>query len=343
METVYTLNPHHHLHTKGGHPENKRRLEAVAEMFEKTGISHDLYDATYEPAPYEALELVHFKNYLDELRVISERGGGELDQDTYATANSWVVACEAAGGLLAITQNVIEDDIDNGYGLLRPPGHHATRDHAMGFCLVNNVAVATEWARQELGLERALILDFDVHHGNGTQDIFYEDQDVMYCSLHQSPLFPGTGVADEIGAGSGEWSTVNVPLPEGTGDEGYRLAMREMIEPIVERFDPDCLFVSAGYDAHWKDPLAGMNLTVKGFTDLTYILMEWADRFCDDRLVLALEGGYNTDVLPACVRATIERLQDPTAEIHDPFGTPSQFDTPVEGLIEDLRALHGLP
>lgn len=342
MDTCITLTPHHHRHHKSGHPESRDRLEAVREMLESTEWPDHLQRLETAPASFQDLERVHFETYLDELRRVSDRGGGELDRDTYATGSSWEVVREAAGGVLGVTDAVVEGRTEAGFGLVRPPGHHAKPDSAMGFCLVNHVALAAVRTLEHHGADRVMIVDVDVHHGNGTQEMFYQDADVLYASVHQSPLFPGTGSADEIGVGPGEWRTVNVPVPERTGDEGYLAALRRVIRPAAESFDPDCIFVSAGYDAHWKDPIGGLNLSVNGFARCVTEIAEWADALADGRLVATLEGGYHVNALAASVRATLERLLDPTAPVDDPFGTASEPDRPIDDLLRDVEALHGL-
>lgn len=341
MHTCYALTPHHRLHTRSGHPESRQRLEAVGSMLEESGLADELDRLEARPATFEQLELVHFDTYLEQLRTISDQGGGELDPDTYATGSSWEVLREAAGAALAVTDAVCSGQAENGFALTRPPGHHAKPGSAMGFCLVNHAAVAAAHARQRHGLDRVMIVDFDVHHGNGTQEIFYQDAEVLYGSVHQSPLFPGTGSADEIGVGPGEWRTVNVPVPEQTGDEGYLAAHREVLRPAAEQFEPELLVLSAGYDAHWKDPIGGLHLTVDGFARCVSEIADWAETWCDGRLVTILEGGYHTEALAAAVRATLERLRDPEVAVDDPFGAPPEPDRPIDDLLRDVRALHG--
>lgn len=202
------------------------------------------------------------------------------------------------------------------------------------------MAIATRWAQQTFGLERVAIIDFDVHHGNGTQEVFYENPNVLFLSVHQFPHYPGTGRAEEIGAGRGRGTTVNVPLPAYTGDKGYLEAFRRLLGPVVRRFRPEVIFLSAGYDAHWRDPLGSMQLSVTGYAALVYEIMEWADAYCDGRLITTLEGGYDLEALSACVEATLTRLLDPTALVTDPLGPSPGEEVDVRDLLYELRLLH---
>jgi acetoin utilization deacetylase AcuC-like enzyme len=206
----------------------------------------------------------------------------------------------------------------------------------MGFCLFSNVAIATRWAQSVAGVGRVLIVDFDVHHGNGTQDIFYEDTDVMYMSVHQAPFYPGSGDADERGTGDAVESTVNVPLQAGAGDDVYLYVFREILRPRALHFDPELIFISAGYDAHWKDPLGGMQMTTKGFAELVRELSEWADTCCDGRLIAALEGGYHLNALAHSVIATLDVLNDGAAHVEDPIGSAPGEAPPLEHFLRRL-------
>ena len=237
---------------------------------------------------------------------------------------------------------VIRGDIPNGIALVRPPGHHAERARGMGFCLFNNIAVAAQAALDEFGLQRILIFDWDVHHGNGTQDIFYGSPNVLFMSTHQYPHYPGTGDWREAGAGAGAGYTVNMPLPAGVGDEGFARLLAEVVIPVVERFKPELILVSAGYDAHWRDPLAGLHLSLAGFWRLVEGIKGLADRLCGGRIAVMLEGGYDLKVLSQGVADTCRALLGDDAPGEDTIG-PSKWPEPsLDRLMAGLRKLHNL-
>jgi acetoin utilization deacetylase AcuC-like enzyme len=235
---------------------------------------------------------------------VAAQGGAWLDGDTVVLPDSWEVARLAAGAALAATDAVLDNRVARAFCLVRPPGHHATPTHGMGFCLVNSIAVAAAHALGR-GLERVAIVDWDVHHGNGTQDAFYTTDRVFFCSIHQSPLYPGTGLADERGEGRGEGTTLNLPLRPGGDDNTYRLVFAEQVEPAIRAYRPELILVSAGFDAHARDPLANMRLSEAGFAWLASRVLALATELSDGRLVALLEGGYDLDALAASVVATL--------------------------------------
>ncbi len=340
MTTAFGFNPSHGHHYEPGHVERPERLEAIREQLSSSPNWNRLQHVEPMAVDLDVARLVHRRTYLERLQQALQRAPARLDPDIYVQPESLTVALEAVGTLLAVTRAVLDGHADNGFAAIRPPGHHATPERAMGFCLLSNVAIVVRWAQQSFGVERVAIVDFDVHHGNGTQEVFYEDPNVLFISVHQFPHYPGTGRMEEIGEGRGRGATVNVPLPPFTDDAGYLEVFRRLLGPIVRRFRPEVLFVSAGYDAHWRDPLSAMQLTVAGFAQLVYELMEWADAYCDNRLVAALEGGYDAEALAAGVAATVARLLDPTAEIEDPIGPSPHEPADVRDLIYELRLLH---
>lgn len=339
--TGYSLRPDHARHAEAGHPERPARLDAVARAIELDPGLAAAHRLEGSPASREALERVHLPAYLDLLEAFCARGGGALDVDTYATAASYDVARDACGDLLHLVDAVLDGALASAFALGRPPGHHARPAQAMGFCLLSNVAVAARHA-QARGAERVLVLDVDVHHGNGTQEAFYDDPSVLVVSSQQADLFPGSGTILETGVGDGQGATVNLPVPAGTDDAAMLALYRAVVQPVADRFRPDLVLVSAGYDAHRLDPLGGLALSVAGLADLVGIGQEIAERWAGGRLVASLEGGYHPEALGACVAATLHRLQDPTATVRDPFG-PTRLPGPDPApLIEALRAIHGV-
>ncbi|HEX2570820.1 MAG TPA: histone deacetylase [Polyangia bacterium] len=296
-----------------GHPERPDRLVAIERLLDEGGLRARCQPVAARPATQEELERVHDAAYLRSLeqRVGVKGASGWLDPDTYYSPGSWTAALLAAGAAVELAERVHRGELDNALGLVRPPGHHATRDRAMGFCLLNNVAVAAGALRARGA--RVAIVDFDVHHGNGTQDIFYDDPDVLYASTHQFPFYPGTGDVDERGTERGRGTTVNVPLPAGAGDAAYQRAIDDVIVPAIARFAPDVLLVSAGFDAHRRDPLASMNVTEAGYVAMTRSLLGLAG----GKLVALLEGGYDLDALAASAAALLGvLLGDPAPPPH---------------------------
>ena len=338
--TVYSFRDDHTAHASPGHPERPARLFAIREAIEADAKLASLLRLRGQAASRTALERVHPAPFLDLLETFCDRGGGDLDVDTYATASSYRIALETCGDVLAITDAVMRSEATNGFALGRPPGHHARPMQAMGFCLLSNVAVAARHAQAQ-GAERVLILDMDVHHGNGTQEVFYDDPNVLFISSQQANIYPGTGQIHEIGTGAGTGYTVNLPVPAHTGDELVP-ALRQLVLPLAERFRPDLVFVSAGYDAHRLDPVGGLALSVKGLVGLIQIAQEVADQHANGRIVATLEGGYHVDALAASVAGTLHSFIDPTAAIVDPFGPTHLPSVELAPLMEEVHVWHGL-
>ncbi len=334
---------HHPLffeHGIPGHPEGPARLESITAELSRAALWERLTSITPRPVDLELLGRVHDPAYIRQVAVISRRGGGYLDSDTYLVGATYDAALLAAGGAAELTRKVLRGEIRNGIGLLRPPGHHAVRGRGMGFCIFNNIAVAAQVGLDDLGLQRILIFDWDVHHGNGTQDIFYESPDVLFVSTHQYPHYPGTGDVREIGTGAGTGYTVNMPLPVGVGDQGFERLFREIVTPVAERFGPDLILVSAGYDAHWRDPLAGLHLSLGGYWRLAREVVALAERLCGGRLVVLLEGGYDLQVLSLGVADTCRALLGDAKPGGDPIGPSKWAEPSLERLIATLRTVH---
>jgi acetoin utilization deacetylase AcuC-like enzyme len=302
-------------HDTGSHPENPLRLTAVEAELERLNLFDGRPDVPFGPAPSESLERIHDSRYLSLLAEAAAAGGGWLDGDTFVGPDSWDVARLAAGAALAATDAVLSGRVPQAFCLVRPPGHHAAPTRGMGFCLVNSVAVAAAHVLAR-GLDRVAIVDWDVHHGNGTQDAFYDTDRVLFCSVHQSPLYPGTGMADENGEGAGEGYTLNVPLRPGCDDHTYRRVFEERILPAVRAYRPELLLVSAGFDAHVADPLANMRVTEAGFAWMAGAVSDLADDTCHGRLVALLEGGYDLGALSRSVAATLRAFDGDRSLTH---------------------------
>ncbi|HUT53050.1 MAG TPA: histone deacetylase, partial [bacterium] len=311
--------------TGPGHPERPERLEKIYALLDEKGLSAKALKIPLRPATAAELLAVHGKAHLERIAATAGREQVYLDGDTPTGPKSYHTALLAAGGMLNAVDAVMEGSVSNAFALFRPPGHHAERDRAMGFCLFNNVAVAAHHAMNQHGLKRVLIADWDLHHGNGTQSAFYPDPRVLYFSTHQFPYYPGSGGLDEIGSGAGQGFTVNVPLPAGCGDDVYESVFADVLEPVARGFKPELILVSAGFDIHRLDPLGGMKVTELGFARMAARLKGLAEQFCRGRLVAALEGGYHLDGLSRGVAAVVEVLMGlNTAPVTRP--------APVDGL-----------
>jgi acetoin utilization deacetylase AcuC-like enzyme len=292
-----------------GHPESPERLRAIYQMLEEKEMKGLVESVTPRAATREELEMNHTPKYIDLIASTAGKPYYRLDMDTSTCAKSYEAALFAAGGLLELIKAVMEGKLHNGFALVRPPGHHAERDRAMGFCLFNNVAIGAYYAIRNFSLEKILIVDWDVHHGNGTQNSFYEDPRVLYFSTHRYGFFyPGTGAATEVGKGKGEGFNVNVPLSTGGSDADYGMIFEKILKPIALEYQPQLLLVSAGFDTYYDDPLGGMEVTEKGFARMTQILLEIADASAQGRLAITLEGGYDVKGESRSVKAVLEEL-----------------------------------
>ncbi len=344
MSVGIVYDPVYLKHDTGDHVESAARLQAVMAELGKSGTLERLESVEPHPARLRELLVVHSRQHIDTVRAMA-KSGGWLDPDTVVSPASFEVACLAVGGTMAAVDTVMNGEVGSAFALVRPPGHHATAERAMGFCLFNNIAVAARHAVKQYNLEEILIIDFDAHHGNGTQEIFYNDQCVFYVSLHQSPHYPGSGGLDEMGTRLTRGTTLNVPMPAGCGDAEYLRIFNEIVAPAARRFRPHLILVSAGYEGHWTDSMSGMQLSVRGYARMINIIRKLAEELCQGRLVLALEGGYELKALAASVRATFEALLGDDAEVvADPLGdSPRQFGFPeVDTLIAAVKKRHNL-
>jgi len=312
LQTALATSPLFLRHDTGrGHPERPERLTWILDHLETTGLSRRLLRVEPSPAERDWIESVHAPEYIDRVQAACRNGDPLIDSmDTAICPASFETAMLAAGAGISLAEAVLAHRARNGMALVRPPGHHAERSLALGFCLFNNVAILARWLLSQPAIERVLIVDWDVHHGNGTQHSFEQDPAVFYFSIHQWPHYPGTGASDECGLGAGKGTTLNVPAPAGWADEEYLRVFRDVLEPGAIDFDPDFVLVSAGFDAHARDPLAEMAVTEEGYRGMTRRVMQIADECCEGRVVSLLEGGYDREALPRSVAAHLETMME---------------------------------
>jgi acetoin utilization deacetylase AcuC-like enzyme len=290
------------------HPESPRRLEVIYTMLDEPEMTGRFQEVPVRRAEREELLWIHSPEYIDRIAATEGKAFSSLDPDTATSARSYEAALLASGGLCQAISMVINGELDNGFALVRPPGHHAERDYAKGFCLFNNIAIGARYAQEIHHVKRILVVDWDLHHGNGTQHSFEDDPSILYFSTHLYPYYPGTGAFDEAGRGHGEGFTVNVPLSIGHGDGEYTGIFEKILKPIALEFDPELILVSAGFDIYKDDPLGGMAVTTNGFAGLTRSLLNIGKACCDGKIVITLEGGYNLEGLRSSVKAVLKEL-----------------------------------
>jgi acetoin utilization deacetylase AcuC-like enzyme len=306
MARVFLAHPSSLEHETGAHPERAARITAIVQELDRAGWLG--FERVLSPAvDRDVLTAVHPESYVDAIERISASGGGALDLDTVTSAGSFNAALHAAGGAVRLVEMLLDQEADYVFSAHRPPGHHATRNRAMGFCLFNSVAVAAQFALDVRALERVMVLDWDVHHGNGTNDIFHASRDVLFVSIHESPLYPGTGPSDDVGAGDAEGFTVNLPVPGGSDGTVFRSLVDHVALPLLEAFRPQLVLVSAGYDAHGEDPLSSCRLTESDYVLMTRSV-RWACAAAGVPLGFVLEGGYALGALARSVAATLSEL-----------------------------------
>jgi acetoin utilization deacetylase AcuC-like enzyme len=310
MSVGLVYHPDYLKHNPGPHhPEHAGRLEAVMQALATSGRVQQLVSLQFDDDPQDWVARVHHPGVLKLVEAASQHGMVALDPDTVVCSDSFHVALKAVAGTLAAADAVVRGEVSQAFCAVRPPGHHAESNRSMGFCLFNNVAILARYLQAQHGLDKILIIDWDVHHGNGTQHIFEEDPSVFYFSTHQCPFYPGTGAATETGQGRGKGYTMNVPLPAGTGDETYITVFEQQLLPRALDYRPDCVLISAGFDAHYADPLAHMQVTEAGYRRMTEVVKEIAARCCQHRLISVLEGGYNVEALGRSVVTHVDTLQ----------------------------------
>ncbi|HLR61757.1 MAG TPA: class II histone deacetylase [Lentibacillus sp.] len=303
--------------THAENPETKRRIK---NLLERSKYMDELHQIAPRSATREEIAMNHSTTYIDRIKELSDAGGGDAGVHAIVGPDSYEIALKSAGGVLTSVDAVMEERVQNAYALVRPPGHHAEPEEGMGFCLFNNVAIAAKYARKKYGLKRILILDWDVHHGNGTETAFEGDSDVLFISVHQENIFPkDRGAITYTGKGHGEGYNVNIELPAGTGDEGYRYTFDHLIVPIIEQYEPELIFVSAGQDASRFDPIGRMLLTADGYFQMSKHIRRLADKHSNGRLIACHEGGYSTAYAPFCTLRVIEALRGKYSQVDDPF------------------------
>lgn len=310
MKTGFLYNPIFLQHDTGtGHPECSDRLITTMQYLHDQPWFTTLQLFSPRQAERHWIESVHDNDYIKRAEDTCKAGATFLDvMDVSVCKQSFDVALRATGGTLELADQIIAGHINNGFALVRPPGHHAEKNMALGFCLFNNVAILARYLQQQHGLDKILILDWDVHHGNGTQHTFEEDPSVLYISTHQYPFYPGTGAYSETGIGPGKGATLNCPMPAGSADSDYEHAFMNRILPKIDEFRPDAIIISAGFDAHIDDPLANICLTTGFFGWMTERMMEKAEQYAGNRIISVLEGGYNLKMLPRCIEQHLKIL-----------------------------------
>jgi acetoin utilization deacetylase AcuC-like enzyme len=315
-----------------GHPSSTSITKRIKEFLDGAGLTAMMQPVAARAASDDELAVYHTREYIQGVRSHVQGGPmqgawGEIESDTPLSAGSFDAAVYAAGGSMNGVQAIMQGEVRNAYALLRPPGHHAMSNRAMGFCIFNNAVVAAHYARNTFGLERVMIVDWDVHHGNGTQDAFYADPGVLFVSLHQHNWYPKlSGELEQVGSGAGAGYTVNIPLPAGTGDRGYGAAFEQLAIPVGLQYRPQLIIISAGQDANWLDPLAQNMLTMAGFRTISTLMLDLAEEVCDGRLLMLQEGGYSVAYVPYCTVAAVEPLVGVDLGLVDLYAGSSEVD-----------------
>ncbi len=295
-------------HATGDHPERAERIRQIGPHLAKAGLDQQCLRPVWTPVSRLRLSRVHSLRYVDEVWAMAKSGGGELDADTLVSPASYEVALSAAGAVCDATERIVRGEDTQALCLVRPPGHHALTHRAMGFCIFNNVAIAARAALDDLGLDRVLIVDWDIHHGNGTQSTFWEEPRAGFLSIHRWPFFPGTGLEDETGGGAGLGTTLNLPVEFGISRNDYLALLTDALEQFAARIKPQLVFLSAGFDTHCLDPVGNLGLETEDFAPLTNLLVDVAETYAQGRLVSVLEGGYHPEITAQCVEVHLREL-----------------------------------
>ncbi|GHO42542.1 class II histone deacetylase [Ktedonospora formicarum] len=325
------------------HPSSAFITKRTKEFLDISGMTEMMRPVTARPASIEELTMFHTHAYIEGIRAFAQGGPGhgswgEVDEETILSPGSFEAALYAAGGALNATQAVMEGEVRNCYALLRPPCHHATHNKALGFCVFNNTALAAHYARKRYGLKRIMIVDWDAHHGNGTQEAFYDDAEVLFVSMHQRNWFPkNAGMLEQIGSGAGTGYTINIPLPPGTGDRGYRALFEQLVLPIGIQFQPELIIITAGQDPSWLDPLTQLMMSMDGFRCISRLMLELAEQVCSGRLVMLQAGGYSPAYVPYCTAAALEPLLDVDLGIVDLYAGAPELEECQNSFSQETR------
>ena len=308
--TAFITHPQMLEHTNGpGHPERPERLDAITKTLQKQQITQKTIEFTAAPTALESIAQIHDKGHIDKIRTLSDMNKLlPISPDTTVSPATFEAACLASGAVQQVIDALAQNQVDNGFCAVRPPGHHAERNQAMGFCYFNHIAIGARYAQQNHHFDKIAIIDWDVHHGNGTQHSFESDPSVFFFSIHQSPHYPGSGAHHEQGIGAGQGTTLNVPVPQGSDDTDYLRIFRSELRPALDRFNPDLIMLSAGFDAHRADPLGDILLTEDGYGDLTREVLDMARDYCQGKVVSVLEGGYDLAATATSVAAHMQAL-----------------------------------
>lgn len=328
-------------HDTGFHVERAKRLVYTFNFLREADVLEKLVPIKPRPAGLEEVALVHFPGYIDKVRDFAARGGGSFGSGNVGSGETFDTALLAVGGVLSAVEAVMSGAADNAFALVRPPGHHAKPGLGMGFCFFNNVAIGARYAMGRYGLNRVLVVDWDEHHGNGTEHIFYSNPSVLYFSVHRDWSYPGTGRAEKIGEGEGEGYNINIPLPKGAGDAEYELVFRRILQPVALAYRPELVLVSAGMDAHHGDPIGQMGLTNRGYGRLAGMVCEIARACCGGALVAVLEGGYNPGALAESVLAVLQAMAGWDADnVSSPEPEQQTVNEKALAVIEEVRKIH---
>jgi len=343
-KTGYVYDPIFLEHSVRGHPENSERLRVIYQELSTQKLLAQMQAIPARMASVEEINLAHDPDYIQTVQAMSKPGQHWLDADTYLNEATFAAAGKAVGGLINLAEAVATGQLKNGFALLRPPGHHALPDRGMGFCIFNNEAIAARHLLQKKYVERVALVDFDVHHGNGTQRILESEENTLYISSHSYPFYPGTGKMDEIGLGAGKGTIVNLPLSQNDGDQVFQQIYPAIVAPLLKRFSPDLIVVLAGYDAHWKDPLGNFGLSLTGFAWLSNFLVELACEICAGKIIFSLSGGYHPEALALGVANSVRSLLG-QKEVDDPLGISPHPETTISDLgnyVSMVKKIHNL-